>query len=154
MFIPAFTTNAITSDFLSSITFGFVVMFLNSHLMVFTFCSLLDLLGVALAFRISFLKIFKLLPNYWHRVTDITSFEKYLERSSGHTLTFYLNLVKYRIKNMFWAESLLFLVLLQACTYYFLSVALLLTRRLGLYGGPCQNLLRGDRVLISVPSDC
>ena len=43
-----------------------------------------------------FQKIFKLLPNYWHRVTDITSFENHLESSWGHTLTFYLNLVKYR----------------------------------------------------------
>ena len=29
-----------------------------------------------------------------------------------------------------------------------------LTRRFGLYDGPCINLLRGDRVLIPVPSDC
>ena len=29
-----------------------------------------------------------------------------------------------------------------------------LTRRLGLYDGPCLNLLRGDRALIPVPSDC
>ena len=34
------------------------------HLMVFTFLSWLDLLGVALAFKISILKIFNLLPNY------------------------------------------------------------------------------------------
>ena len=36
---------------------------LDSHPMVFTFLSWLDLLGVALAFRISILKLFKLLPN-------------------------------------------------------------------------------------------
>ena len=59
MFIPAFTTNAMTSDFLSSIYDGWVMMFLDSHRMVFTFLSWLDLLGVALAFRISILKIFK-----------------------------------------------------------------------------------------------
>ena len=35
------------------------------------------------------------------RVTNITSFEKYLESSSGHTLTFCLNLVKYRISGIF-----------------------------------------------------
>ena len=35
---------------------------------------------------------------------------------------------------------------------FLISVAL--TRRLGLYDGPCLNLLRGDRVLIPVPSDC
>ena len=51
-------------------------------------------------------KNFKLLPNYWHRVTDVTSFEKQLESSSGHTLSFYPNLVKYRLQNMFLKESL------------------------------------------------
>ena len=40
------------------------VMFIDSHRRVFVFLSLLDLLGVAVAFRISILKIFKLLPNY------------------------------------------------------------------------------------------
>ena len=37
--------------------------------------------------------------NYFHILTQgtyITSFENHLESSSGHTLTFYLNLVKYR----------------------------------------------------------
>ena len=51
-------------------------------------------------FWISILKIFKLLLNYLHRVTDITSLEKHLESSSGHTLNFYPNLVKYRFKNV------------------------------------------------------
>ena len=65
MFIQGLTTkNAMTSDFLSSISPGWVVMFLDSHRMVLTFFSWLDLLEVALAFRISILKIFKLLPNY------------------------------------------------------------------------------------------
>ena len=64
MFIPAFTTNAMTSDFLSSISVCLVVMFLDSHRMVFPFLSWLDLLGTALAFQISILKIFKLLQNY------------------------------------------------------------------------------------------
>ena len=85
MFISAFKTNAMTSDFLSSISPGWVVMFLDSHLMVFTFLSWLDLLGVALAFRISILNIFNLLLNYWRRVTEsyITSFEKHSESSFG-----------------------------------------------------------------------
>ena len=74
--------------------------------MVLTFLSWLYLLGVALTFRISLPKIFKLLPNYQHRVTDITSFEKHSENSSGHTLTCCLNLVKYRFKNMLWKEYL------------------------------------------------
>ena len=72
----------------------------------FTSLGSFDLLGVALAFRISILKIFKLLQNYLHRVTDVTGFEKHLESSAGHTLTFYLNLVKYRFKNMFRNTSL------------------------------------------------
>ena len=40
------------------------------------------------------------------RVTDITSFKKLSESSSGHTLTCRLNLVKYRFKNMLRKESL------------------------------------------------
>ena len=79
-------------------------MSIDSHPMVFTFLSWSDLLYVALAFSI--LRIFKLLPSYLYRVTDITSFEKHLESSSGHTLTFYLNFEKCRCKNMFWEESL------------------------------------------------
>ena len=66
-------------------------MLLDSHRMVFTFCSWLDVLVVALAYPISILKIFELLPNYLHRDTDIKSFEKHFDISSGHTLTFYLN---------------------------------------------------------------
>ena len=49
-----------TSDFLSSISPGWVVMFLDSHRTVLTFLCWLDLLGVALAFFISILKIFLL----------------------------------------------------------------------------------------------
>ena len=54
---------------------------------------------------ISILKIFKSLQNYWHRVTDITSFGKRLESSLGHTLNFCPNLVQYRFKNMYLKES-------------------------------------------------
>ena len=36
-------------------------------------------------------------------VTDITSFEKYLESSSGHSLSFYTNFETYRFKNTFLA---------------------------------------------------
>ena len=61
MLIPAFTTNAMNSDFLSLIFPGWVVMFLDSHRIVFVFLSWLDFQGVALAFRIFVLKIFKLL---------------------------------------------------------------------------------------------
>ena len=75
-FIPAFTTNAITLDFLLLISHGWEVTFPDSHRTVFTFRSWLDLLGVVLAYWISILKISKLRQNYLHRVTDITYFEK------------------------------------------------------------------------------
>ena len=98
MFIPAFTTNAMTSDFILSI---FPWLSDDVHrLPSFTFLSWLDLLGVALAVRISVIKVFNLLPNYKRRVTEITSFGKHSESSSGHTLTCFLNLVKYRFKNV------------------------------------------------------
>ena len=51
---------------ISSISPGWEAMFLDSHWTVITFCSLLDLLGVVLAFCISILKIFKSLQNNWH----------------------------------------------------------------------------------------
>ena len=75
---------------------GLVVMFLDSHLMLFTFLSQLDLLDVALAFRITHSKNLQITSKLLTQGTDITSFENHLESSSGHTLTFYLNLVKYR----------------------------------------------------------
>ena len=65
-------------------------MYLDSNS---TFLIRLDWLGVAPAFPISILKFLKSIPNNWHRVTDMTSFERYLERCSDHTLTFYLNFV-------------------------------------------------------------
>ena len=55
MFLPAFTTNTMTSDSLSSISPCWVVMPLDSHRTMFTFLSWLDLLGVVLVF-ISILK--------------------------------------------------------------------------------------------------
>ena len=94
------------------------------HRIVFKFLSSLDLLGVALAFQISIQKIFKSLPNYWHRVTDIIRLEKkHVSNYSGHTLTFYLNLVKYNFKNMFLKERLtrsftVFLIIMDACEEY------------------------------------
>ena len=50
---PAFTINAMTLDFLSLISPGWELMFLDSHHTVFIFLSLLDLLGVVLAGLIS-----------------------------------------------------------------------------------------------------
>ena len=88
------------SDFLSWISHGWVVTFQDSHRTVFTFRSWLDLLGVVLAFWISILKISKLLQNCWHRVIDITSFQKHLESSLDHTLNFCRNLVIFRSKNI------------------------------------------------------
>ena len=105
-FIPAFTTNAMTSDFLLLISHGWAVTFQDSHPTVFTFRSWLDLLDVVLAFWISILKISKLLQNCLHRVIDITSFEKHLESSLDRTPNFCLNLVIFRSKNMYLKESL------------------------------------------------
>ena len=59
MFALSITKNAMTSDFLSSISPGWVLMFLDSHRKLFTFLSWIDLLGVALEFRIFSLKICK-----------------------------------------------------------------------------------------------
>ena len=50
--------------------FTYLVTFPDSHHMVFTFRSWLDLLDVVLAFWISILKISKLLQNCWHGVID------------------------------------------------------------------------------------
>ena len=99
----AFTPYAMTLDFLSSISPGWVLMFLDSHRTVFTFLSWFDLPGVSLSSLISILNIFKLLPNYWHRITAITSSEKHLENSSGNTLSFYKNLMQFHITRIcFW----------------------------------------------------
>ena len=105
-FIPAFTTNAMTSDFLLLISHGWVVTFQDSHHTVFTFRSWLDLLDVVLAFWISILKISILLQNCLHRVIDITSFEKHLESSLDRTPNFCQNFVIFRSKNMYLKESL------------------------------------------------
>ena len=57
-------------------------MFLDTHRMVFTFLSWLDLLRGVLAVWISILKIFKSLQGYrYHKLRN-------LESSSGHTLNF------------------------------------------------------------------
>ena len=99
-FIPAFTTNAMTSDFLSLISHGWVVMFPDDHRMVFTFRSWLDLLDDVLAFWIYILKIAKLLQNCLNVVKDITSFEKHLESYLDHTPNLCRNLVIIRSKNV------------------------------------------------------
>ena len=52
-------------------------------------------------------KIFKSLQNFWHRVTDITSFGKHLGSCLGHTLKHFCpNLVQYRFRIMYHKESL------------------------------------------------
>ena len=82
------------------------VTFQDSHPTVFSFRSRLYLLDVVLAFRISILKISKLLQNCLHRVIDITSFEKHLESSLDRTPHFCQNFVIFRSKNMYLKESL------------------------------------------------
>ena len=66
MFIPAFATNAMTSDLQSSISPHWVVIFLDYHRTVFIFRSLFDLLDVVLAFLISIPKIFKSIDTGLH----------------------------------------------------------------------------------------
>ena len=187
-----------TLDFLLLISYGWVVTFKDSHRTVFIFRSWLDLLHVVLAFLISILKISKLLRNCWHRVIDITSFEKLLESSLDSysellskfsdisfqeyvskgishpvfygDLVFKLRRVKdtpsfissgskiiKRLRR--WQYDPLIIertigLVLDPSTDLSWRVALWPTRRLGLYDGPCPNLLRGDKVLIFVPSDC
>ena len=102
----SFSTNAMTLHFHSLISPGWVVMFLDSRRMVFIFCSWFDLLYVVLTSLIFILKIFKVLQNYWQRVTNITSFGKRTGRFSGYTQTFCQNLEIYRFKNVFLKESL------------------------------------------------
>ena len=113
-------------------------------------------------------------------VTDnITSFEKHLESSSDHTLSFYLNLVKYRFKNMFlkvFNGDLVYKLRRVKSEANLVSSGLKIVKRLrrrkydpvvfertmGLVVGPstalyrsflkhctCPNLLRGDKALIS-----
>ena len=66
-----------------------MAIFLDFYRKVFTLSSWLDSPGVVLASFISIVTIFKSLQNFLHRVTKITSFEKHLESSSGHTLNFF-----------------------------------------------------------------
>ena len=75
-FIPAFTTNAMTTDFLLLNSHGWVVTFPDPHRTVFTFRSWLDFLYVVLAFWISIPKISKLPQNCWHRVTRYHTLRK------------------------------------------------------------------------------
>ena len=87
MFTPVFTTNAMTSDFLSLIFPGRMVMFLDSRHMAFTFLSWLHLLGAALAFWTSILQITsKLLTQgyRYHKLQKIFGkfFRSYSELSS------------------------------------------------------------------------
>ena len=93
MFIPAFTTSAMTLDFLSSIFPGLALMFLDSYRMVLTFLSWLDLLGVAPAFRINSKNLqltYKILTQGYRYHKGL----KHSESSSGHTPTCCLNFGK------------------------------------------------------------
>ena len=112
-FIQAFTTNAMTLDFLFLISHGWVVTFPDSHRTVFTFRSWLDLLGVVLAFLTSIPKKYGIYISQLVRFArcctsvfdfhsknlqitsklltqglNITNFEKHLESSLDHTSNF------------------------------------------------------------------
>ena len=95
-----FVSTVQTTIYAQSLSNFCVVMSLDSHPTVSTFHSWFVLLGAAIAFSISILKIYKLPLNYCHRVTNITSFVKHLGNFSDHTLNFYENLVLYFFKNM------------------------------------------------------
>ena len=82
-----------------------MVVSLSSRRAVFAFFGWLDLLEVVLAFWVTVFGVLKSLLGCLLRVTDITSFEMQWESSSSHTLSFYPNLVTYRLKKMFLKES-------------------------------------------------
>ena len=108
--ITTFTINAITSDFLSLISLGCVVTSPDSNRTVFIFRSWFDLLGIAAAFWISILKIFKLLQNYWHKVINITSSKniwKVLKIILRTSVKIWWSIFRYMYKNMCQKESLI-----------------------------------------------
>ena len=74
--------------------------FKYSHRTVFYFLQLVRFVRCCTSVWDFTLKIFKSRPNCWHRVIDITSFEKHLESSSDHTPNFCRNLVIFRSKNI------------------------------------------------------
>ena len=86
IFTSAFTTNAMALDFLSLISLGWVVMFLDSHCTVVNLRTWIDLLDVSDSYFHS--KNLQITYNYWNRVTDITGFGTGLGSSSGHTRNF------------------------------------------------------------------
>ena len=166
--------------------------------MVFTFLSWLDILGVVLAFWISFLNLFKLFPKYWPRVTDIKSFEQYLQRSLGHTLSFIQILWNIVSRICFWrnissgllrwssqqttegqisnfvssgskivkrirsqkydttiiARTICLVLGPYTALYISFLIHCILTMQRILFDGTCQNLFRGGKAMIIVPSDC
>ena len=69
-----------------------------------------------------------------------------------------LHLTSLNVKCVFMTQrsSFIGLVLGPFTAFYrsFLSRCTLTNKAVGLYDGPCLNLLGGDRVLILVPSDC
>ena len=115
-------------------------------------------------------------------VTDITSFGKHLERSSGHTLSFYPN-VSVEISQQVFYGDLVYKLRRVKCQANFLTSdsrivkrktkydSVIIERTIGFVRSPstalyryflkhctltktCPNLLRGDKALILVPSDC
>ena len=118
-FITAFTTNAMTSDFLLLISHGWVVTFPDSHRTVFTFCSWLDLLDVVLLdfhsknlqitsklltqgytyqkLRKSFGKFFRSYSDLLSKFGDI-SFQEYVSKGISHPV-FYGDLI-YKLRRV------------------------------------------------------
>ena len=79
---------SLTSHFLSLISPGWVVMFLDTDRIVYTFCIWFDSLGIVPEFLISILIIFRSLRQYLHSTTDITKYNHHLKNSKDHTLIF------------------------------------------------------------------
>ena len=196
-FIPAFTTNATTSDFLLLISCGWVVTFPDSHCTVFYISqlvgfarcctSVLDFHSKNLQItsklltqgyryhklRKTFGKIFRSYSELLWKFGDI-SFQEYVFKGISHPV-FYGDLV-YKLRRVkdtphfissgskivkrlrrreydqLIIERTIGLVLGPCTALYrlFLKHCTLLTRRLGLYDGPCPNLLRGVKVPLIV----
>ena len=95
-----------TLDFISLISPGWEVMFLNSMVRYLYFAIGSRFARCCINVSCIHSKQSKLFQNYWPMVTDIPCFGQRLGSSPGHTREFCPNLVLYRFKSMFSKESL------------------------------------------------
>ena len=87
------------------------------------------------------------LLEYWQKHSNFTSLILKIDISWPRVIVEFGKL-QFWLQRIFWS--------IDGRTFYIWHAWfwLWLTRRLGLYDGPCPTLLRGDKVLIFVPSDC